>query len=36
MFLKEIDWEGVEWNYMVHDWETWQAVEVAVTNLRVP
>jgi hypothetical protein len=36
IFLEEIDWEGVDWNYMVHDREKWQAVVVAVTNLRVP
>jgi hypothetical protein len=36
MLLIEIDWEGVDWTYMVQDREKWQAVVNAVTNLRVP
>jgi hypothetical protein len=36
MVLKEIDWEGVDWNYIVQGRKKWQAVVKAVTNLRVP
>lgn len=34
--LKEFDWKGVDWNYMVQDRKKWQAVVAAVMNLRVP
>jgi hypothetical protein len=35
MVLKEIVWEGVTWMDLAQDWDQWQTLMNAVTNLRV-
>jgi hypothetical protein len=36
MDLQEVGWEDVDWIDMAQDRDRWQAVVIAVMNLRVP
>jgi hypothetical protein len=36
MYLKEIEWDGVDWTDMAPDRDQWKAVVNTVLNLRVP
>jgi hypothetical protein len=36
MDLKKTGWAGVDWIYLVHDKDQWQAVVNTVMNLPIP
>jgi hypothetical protein len=36
MDLIEIEWEGVGWIHVAHDWDKWWAVVIVVMNHHVP
>jgi hypothetical protein len=36
MDLREIGWDGMDWNDLVHDRDQWRAIVNTVMNLRVP
>jgi hypothetical protein len=36
MYLRAIDWKGVNWIYVAQDRDRWRALVNTVMNLRVP
>ena len=36
MDLKEIVWDGMDWNNLAHERDKWQAVVSTIMNVQVP